>query len=96
MLSLASLTENCAHLQLTNSLAHYGKGVRGGIPLCLPWFGPHTDDASKPTHGFDKTGGPDGLQEGPLGIKGEVDLVYRDVPIEQRLSGQPALQIRGA
>jgi glucose-6-phosphate 1-epimerase len=29
-----------------------GKSVRGGIPVCWPWFGPHPDDPSKATHGF--------------------------------------------
>lgn len=29
-----------------------GKAVRGGIPVCWPWFGPHTNDARKPAHGF--------------------------------------------
>jgi glucose-6-phosphate 1-epimerase len=34
--------------------AHFnrGKAVRGGIPLCLPWFGPHGSDPGKPQHGF--------------------------------------------
>ena len=27
-----------------------GQPVRGGIPLCLPWFGPHAD--GHPLHGF--------------------------------------------
>ncbi|HER20376.1 MAG TPA: D-hexose-6-phosphate mutarotase, partial [Chromatiales bacterium] len=26
--------------------------VRGGIPVCWPWFGAHPDDASLPAHGF--------------------------------------------
>lgn len=28
------------------------KALRGGIPLCFPWFGTHATDASKPSHGF--------------------------------------------
>lgn len=29
-----------------------GKAIRGGIPLCFPWFGPHAADPQKPAHGF--------------------------------------------
>jgi glucose-6-phosphate 1-epimerase len=29
-----------------------GKPVRGGIPVCWPWFGPHAGDPQKPAHGF--------------------------------------------
>jgi glucose-6-phosphate 1-epimerase len=29
-----------------------GKPIRGGIPVCFPWFGPHPDDSTKPLHGF--------------------------------------------
>ena len=29
-----------------------GKPIRGGIPVCFPWFGPHKTDAEKPQHGF--------------------------------------------
>lgn len=29
-----------------------GKAIRGGIPLCFPWFGPHPTDSGKPAHGF--------------------------------------------
>lgn len=32
-----------------------GSALRGGIPLCLPWFGPHPTDASKPQHGYART-----------------------------------------
>ena len=29
-----------------------GTPIRGGIPVCWPWFGPHPVDAGKPSHGF--------------------------------------------
>jgi D-hexose-6-phosphate mutarotase len=29
-----------------------GKPIRGGIPICWPWFGPHATDPSKANHGF--------------------------------------------
>jgi glucose-6-phosphate 1-epimerase len=32
-----------------------GKAIRGGIPVCWPWFGPHPTDPTKPAHGFVRT-----------------------------------------
>ncbi|MCB1546792.1 MAG: D-hexose-6-phosphate mutarotase [Hyphomicrobiaceae bacterium] len=32
-----------------------GKAPRGGIPICWPWFGAHTSDATLPAHGFVRT-----------------------------------------
>jgi glucose-6-phosphate 1-epimerase len=32
-----------------------GKAIRGGVPICFPWFGPHPTDARKPQHGFART-----------------------------------------
>jgi glucose-6-phosphate 1-epimerase len=34
------------------SMFEPGKPIRGGIPLCWPWFGPHPTDAAKDKHGF--------------------------------------------
>lgn len=34
------------------SLFEPGKPIRGGIPICWPWFGPCPDDPAKPMHGF--------------------------------------------
>jgi glucose-6-phosphate 1-epimerase len=32
-----------------------GKAIRGGVPVCWPWFGTHPKDASLPNHGFART-----------------------------------------
>lgn len=32
-----------------------GKSIRGGVPLCWPWFGPHASMTTYPGHGFART-----------------------------------------
>ncbi len=32
-----------------------GKAIRGGIPICFPWFGPGASGDRKPAHGFVRT-----------------------------------------
>jgi glucose-6-phosphate 1-epimerase len=32
-----------------------GKAIRGGIPICFPWFRAKADDATAPQHGFART-----------------------------------------
>lgn len=32
-----------------------GTAIRGGIPVCWPWFGAHPEDSSQPSHGFART-----------------------------------------
>ncbi|HEX8297064.1 MAG TPA: D-hexose-6-phosphate mutarotase, partial [Chthoniobacteraceae bacterium] len=35
-----------------DSLFAPGKPIRGGVPVCFPWFGPHPQDSTLPAHGF--------------------------------------------
>lgn len=32
-----------------------GKSIRGGVPVCWPWFGPHATEKTLPGHGFART-----------------------------------------
>ncbi len=38
-----------------NSHFQTGRAIRGGIPVCWPWFADHPTDADKPAHGFART-----------------------------------------
>lgn len=29
-----------------------GSAIRGGVPVCWPWFGPHAKNSAAPAHGF--------------------------------------------
>jgi len=33
----------------------HGKSIRGGVPICWPWFGAHASDSSFSGHGFART-----------------------------------------
>lgn len=35
-----------------HSLFQPDKAIRGGVPVCFPWFGPHPGDPGAPAHGF--------------------------------------------
>ena len=41
-------------LLFVSDKAYYedGKAIKGGIPVCWPWFGPDPDDQGRPAHGF--------------------------------------------
>ncbi len=43
-----------------------GKAIRGGIPVCFPWFGPHETDESLPQHGFARIMNWDVIKTGSL------------------------------
>ncbi len=38
-----------------DALLEPGKAIRGGIPVCWPWFGPHPTDSTQSAHGFVRT-----------------------------------------
>lgn len=50
----ASQTEPVVWLSKLARLAP-GKSIRGGVPVCWPWFGPHASDPKLPGHGFART-----------------------------------------
>jgi glucose-6-phosphate 1-epimerase len=33
----------------------HGRAIRGGVPICFPWFGTKADDPKAPAHGFVRT-----------------------------------------
>lgn len=41
----------------TESRWETGRAIRGGIPICFPWFGSKPGDAQAPAHGFVRTSG---------------------------------------
>src|SRR5262249_25928326 len=46
--------------------------IRGGIPICWPWFGPHATDPDKPAHGFVRT-----MAWSVVGSEGDPDSATR-------------------
>ncbi len=41
-------------LLFLSKLAYYqpGKAIKGGVPICWPWFGPDPEGLNRPAHGF--------------------------------------------
>jgi glucose-6-phosphate 1-epimerase len=53
-----------------------GKSVRGGVPVCWPWFGPHATDSNYPGHGYARTVDWDVIESKAL-PDGRTELVFR-------------------
>jgi D-hexose-6-phosphate mutarotase len=47
----APLTESVLWMS-RHSVFQRDKGIRGGVPVCFPWFGAHASAAGAPAHGF--------------------------------------------
>lgn len=56
--------------------------VRGGVPLCWPWFGPHPTDPRRPAHGFARTEPWQVTSVSPL-ADGATELNLRLLPTER-------------
>lgn len=55
-----------------------GQPIRGGIPVCWPWFGPHPTDPAQPQHGFVRTAPWDVTETGATANGTQVRLHLRD------------------
>lgn len=42
-------------LWLSEKLKNYPSAIRGGVPICWPWFADHSTDSSQPFHGVART-----------------------------------------
>jgi D-hexose-6-phosphate mutarotase len=63
-----------------------GKPIRGGIPICFPWFGANKADANAPAHGLVRTAVWD-LLESKLTAGGvSVTLGYQSAPFHLSLT----------
>jgi glucose-6-phosphate 1-epimerase len=51
-----------------------GKAIRGGVPICFPWFGPKAGSPDAPLHGFARI-----LPWAVVGVAGEADGRLRAV-----------------
>ena len=68
------------------SLFEPGKAIRGGVPICWPWFGPHPSDPALPQHGFARTSLWELLETHETGKdSSEVTMQLKDSPESLKL-----------
>lgn len=68
----------------TSARFEKGRAIRGGIPLCWPWFGTDAEHPERPQHGFARTAmwKLEGI-EGPNGTQSVVTLSLEHTQVEQ-------------
>jgi glucose-6-phosphate 1-epimerase len=71
-----------------NAVYAPGKALRGGVPICFPWFGPHPEHKDFPAHGFARTR-PFDYRGARLDASGRVELEFSLVSDEQTLGWFP-------
>lgn len=98
----AHLTEWTPHGQAPvlwlspNALLAEGKAIRGGVPVCWPWFGAHPGSPGLPAHGVARTSvwevaGSGGLEDGSTWLalrlpQADPSLWSHSTPVEIRLT----------
>jgi glucose-6-phosphate 1-epimerase len=84
-----------------SKLAQYepGKAIRGGVPICWPWFGAHASDSHLPGHGFARVAQWE-IDSTKIDASGvvelELTLADSDIPAKLRPSDWPASIILSA
>ena len=72
-----------------------GKAIRGGIPVIVPWFGPHPSDPKAPQHGLARTA-PwqlDKVDAGPDAVTFDLSLAIEGFAVTYRVAFGGALDL---
>ncbi|HEU0219473.1 MAG TPA: D-hexose-6-phosphate mutarotase [Gallionella sp.] len=65
-----------------------GKSIRGGVPVCWPWFGAHTSEPGFPAHGYARTA-PWQVVESGVEPNGATRLTLRLIECEKTRAQWP-------
>lgn len=73
-----------------------GRPIRGGVPVCFPWFGPHPEDPDAPSHGLVRTKHWNliATRETPDGVDVELATNLDHLHVDYHLSFGKQLKLR--